>query len=231
MVKQITVEELFGSSLPKEPSLPTMPSQNPATAPSDPSSTYLQNQSFPTPIHQNPLLSPHLAAQEPRSNQRHQAPGPLPAPYALHTSPAFQAIVPRSDSQPMRSVSPLMVPPASSEPRAPPTGPTTQPGAPPAYLGQEILGTLKPASAPVTPDIHKPILAPNFLPSTLFPPRSFQEPMGKPVLQHSKEMAAFSQPPNVITPIPVSSKAVNISNESLFLSMGRPSLFIPQQIR
>lgn len=53
-------------------------------------------------------------------------------------------------------------------------------------------------------DIHKPILAPNFLPSTLFPPHSFQEPMGKPPLQHSKEMDVFSPPTNLIKPMSVS---------------------------
>lgn len=201
MVKQITVEELFGSSLPKDPSLPTMPTQNTTTAPSDPSTVYLQNQSFPAPAHQNPLLPPHLAAQDPTSNQRHQAPSLLPAPYALHPSPVFQSVVPRSDPQPLCSVSPLMMPPAASEPRAAPTGPTAPSAAPTAYLGQEILSTLKPAVPPVSSDIHKPILAPSFLPSTLFPPHSFQEPMGKPLLQHSKEMDVFSQPPNLIKPL------------------------------
>nr|XP_046252753.1 mRNA-decapping enzyme 1A [Scatophagus argus] len=192
MVKQITVEELFGSSLPKDPTLPTMPTQNTTTASSGPSTAYLQNPSFPTPAHQNPLLPPHLAAQ---------APGLLPAPYTLHPSPVLQSVVPRSDPQPLCSVSPLMVPPASSEPRA--AHPThAAPSAPPtAYLGQEILSTLKPAVPPVSSDIHKPILAPNFLPSTLFPPHSFQEPMGKPLPQHGKDMDVFSQPPNVIKPM------------------------------
>ncbi|XP_040008071.1 mRNA-decapping enzyme 1A [Xiphias gladius] len=188
MVKQITVEELFGSSLPKDPSLPAMPTQNTNTAPSDPSTAYIQNQSFPTPAHQNP-----------GSNQRHQAPPSLlPAPYALHPSPVFQSVVPRSDPQPRCSVSPLMVPPALSEPRAAPPGPAAPPAVSAAYLGQEILSSLKPAVQSVNSDIHKPILAPNFLPSTLVPPHSFQEPMGKPLLQHSKEMDVFSQPPNLI---------------------------------
>lgn len=198
MVKQITVEELFGSSLPKDPSLPTMPTQNTTTAPSDHATAYLQKQSFPTPTHQNPLLPPHLAPQD----QRHQAPGLLPAPYALHPSPVFQSVVPRSDPQPLCSVSPLMVPQAGSEPRAAPQGPSAPSAAPAAYLGQEILSTLKPG---VSSDIHKPILAPNFLPSTLFPPHSFQDHMGKPLLQHGKEMDVFSQPPNLIKPMTVSS--------------------------
>ncbi|XP_038595680.1 mRNA-decapping enzyme 1A-like [Micropterus salmoides] len=198
MVKQITVEELFGSPLPKDPSLSTMPAQN--TASSDPSTGYLQNQSYPTPAHQN-HLPPHLAAQDPGSNHQHQAPGLLPAQYTLHSSPVFKSVVPRSDPQPRCSVSPLMVPPAGSEPRAAPSGPTAPSAAPTAYLGQDILGTLKPAVQCMNSDIHKPILAPNFLPSTLFPPHSFQEPMGKPPLQHSKEMDVFSPPTNLIKPM------------------------------
>lgn len=205
MVKQITVEELFGSSLPKDPPLPTMPTQNTTTASSDSSSAYLQRQSFPAPAHQNPLLPPRIAGQDPGSNQRHQAPGLLPAPYTLHPNPVFQSVVPKSDPQPLCSLSPLMVPPAASEPRAAPPSPAAPSAAPAAYLGQEILNTLKPAAPPVSSDIHKPILAPNFLPSTLFPPHSFREPMGKPLLQHAKEMEVFSQPPNLIKPMSVSS--------------------------
>lgn len=205
MVKQITVEELFGSSFPKDPSLPTMPTQNTTASSSDPSTAYLRNQSYPTSAHQNPL-PPHLAAQDPGSNQRHQAPGLLPAPYVLHhPSPVFQSVVPRSDPQPRCSVSPLMVPAAGSEPGAAPSGPAAPSAAPTAYLGQEILSTLKQTAPCVNSDMPKPILAPNFLPSTLFPPHSFQEPMGKLPLQHSKEMDVFSQPPNLIKPMSVSS--------------------------
>ncbi|XP_029362403.1 mRNA-decapping enzyme 1A isoform X2 [Echeneis naucrates] len=189
MVKQITVEELFGSSLPKDPSLPAMPAQTTTTPSSDPTTAYIQNQSYPTPAHQN------LG-----SNQRHQAPSLLPTPYALHPNPVFQS-VPRPDPQPQCSVSPLLVPPAGSEPRAAPCGPAAPPATSVSYLGQEILSTLKPAVPAVTSDIHKPVLAPNFLPSNLVPPHSFQEPMGKALLQHSKEMDAFSQPPNLIKPM------------------------------
>nr|XP_033485887.1 mRNA-decapping enzyme 1A isoform X2 [Epinephelus lanceolatus] len=198
VVKQITVEELFGSSLPKDTSLPTMPSQNTTTASSDPSTAYLQNQSYPPPAHQNPLFPPPLAAQDTGSGQRHQVPGLLPAPYVLHPSPVFQSVVPRSDPQPRCSVSPLMVLPPGSEPRVAPPGPAAPPAAPTTYLGQDMLSALKAPVPSVNSDIHKPILAPNFLPSALFPPHSFQEPMGKPLLQHSKEMDVFSQPPNLI---------------------------------
>ncbi|XP_028265122.1 mRNA-decapping enzyme 1A isoform X2 [Parambassis ranga] len=218
VVKQITVEELFGSSLPKEPSLPTMPTQNPPV-PSDPSPAYVQQQPYPTPPNQSQLLAP-----QPASNQRHPAPGLLPAPYALHPRPVFQTVVARSDSQPHCPVSPLMVPPAGSEQRAVPTGPTVPPATPAAYLGQEILNTLKPTMPSVNSDIHKPILAPSFLPSTLFPPHSFQEPLGK-LLQH-KEMEVFSQPPNLMKPmsaVPMSpGLAVKGMENSVLLS---PSAF------
>ncbi|XP_068453583.1 mRNA-decapping enzyme 1A [Clinocottus analis] len=228
MVKQITVEELFGSSLPKDPPLPTMLAQNTTTVSSDsgPSSGYLHNQSYPTSAHQNPLFPPHLSAQDPGSSQRHQVPGLLPAPYAIHPSPVFRAVVPRSDPQPRCSVSPLMVLPAGSEPHAAPPVAAAPSSAPTAYLGQEILNTLKAAVPSVNSDIHKPILAPNFLPSALFPPHSFQEPMGKPLLQHSSEMGVFSQPPNLIKPmsaVPMSpGLAVPVSPISVLLS---PSAF------
>ncbi|XP_068589636.1 mRNA-decapping enzyme 1A [Cebidichthys violaceus] len=193
MVKQITVEELFGSSLPKDPPLPTMLAQN--------TTADLHNQSYPTPAHQNPLFPPHLSAQDPGSSQRHQVPCLLPAPYVLHPSPVFQSVVPRSDPQPRCSVSPLMVLPPGSGPRAAPPVPAAPSAAPTAFLGQEILNSLKAAMPSVNSDIHKPILAPNFLPSTLFPPHSFQELVGKPLLQHSSEMDVFSQPTNLIKPM------------------------------
>lgn len=201
MVKQITVEELFGSSLPKEPCLPTPKT---AAAPSDPSAAFVQNQPFPTPAHQSTLLPPLLAAQDPISNARHQAPGLLPAPFVLHPSPVFQAVIPSSD--PQLASAPLMVPPAGSEPRAAPAASVAPSALPTAYLGQDIL-TLKAAGPAVSSNMHKPILAPNFLPSTLFPPHSFQETMGgNPLLQHSKELDVFSQPSNMIKPLPVSAR-------------------------
>uniref|UniRef100_H3C7Z3 5'-(N(7)-methylguanosine 5'-triphospho)-[mRNA] hydrolase n=1 Tax=Tetraodon nigroviridis TaxID=99883 RepID=H3C7Z3_TETNG len=207
MVKQITVEELFGSPLPKDPCLPTMPTPKSAAAPGDPSAAFLQNQPFPAPAHQSTLLPPLLAAQDPASNQRHQAAGLLSAPFVLHPSPVFQAVVPRSD--PQLAGSPLMVPPAGSEPRAAPAASAAPSAAPAAYLGQDLLSTLKPAAPAVGPDMHKPILAPSFLPSTLFPPHSFQEPVGgNPLLQHSKELDVFPPPSNVIKPLSDSSLAI-----------------------
>lgn len=216
MVKQITVEELFGSSLPKDPSLPTMPTHNTATAPSDPPPAFIQNQPFPTAAHLSTLLPPLLAAQDPVSNQRHQAPGLLPAPFVLHPSPVFQAVVPRSDPQLLSS---LMVTSAGSEPRAAPNASSTPSAAPTAYLGQDILSTLKPATPAVSSDVHKPALAPNFLPSTLFPPHSFQEPMGgNPLLQHNKELDVFPQPSSMIKPLSVSTREL-FSNDQCPLFM------------
>lgn len=201
MVKQITVEELFGSTLSKDPSLPAMPIHGATTASTDPSSVYIQKQSYPS---QKPLFLSHLGAQDTGSNQLHQSPGLLPTPYTLHPNSIFQSGTSRSDPQPQCSASPLMVLPAVSEPCAVPPVSLAPPSVSTAYLGQEILNTLKAAVPSVGSDIHKPILAPNFLPSTLVPPRSFQEPMGKPLLQHSTEMDVFSQSPKLIKPVSVS---------------------------
>ncbi|KAK7884380.1 hypothetical protein WMY93_027503 [Mugilogobius chulae] len=146
MVKQITVEELFGSSLPKDPPLP---------------------------------------------------PGPQQPAFNLHPSPVFQPL------SPVSPLAPAPVTPQQQQQQQPPQPPG-------AFLGQEILNSLK-------ADVHKPILAPSFLPSTLVPPHSFQEPMGKPLLPHNdtptlvKPMAAVSMSP-----------ALSAAETSLLLS---PSVF------
>ncbi|XP_060912949.1 mRNA-decapping enzyme 1A [Labrus mixtus] len=193
MVKQITVEELFGLSLHKDLSSTTASVQPTTSASSDPSTSYLQNHSNSTPAHQNPLPNPHLPAPDARSNQQHQAPSLLPAQYAIHPNPVF--------------------------PRVPLAACTT-------YMGKEILGTLKPAAPSVNIDIHKQIIAPNILPSALFPPNSFQEPIGKPLLQHVKKMDVFSQPSNLIKPlstVPMSPDLACVGSEiSVLLS---PSAF------
>uniref|UniRef100_A0A8C6VWP2 5'-(N(7)-methylguanosine 5'-triphospho)-[mRNA] hydrolase n=1 Tax=Nothobranchius furzeri TaxID=105023 RepID=A0A8C6VWP2_NOTFU len=132
MVKQITVEELFGSSLPKEPSL--------------------------------------MAA------------------------PVFHSVVPRQDPQSQSSISSLMMSPSGSEHLATPSGPIASPVTPSSFLGQDLVGSLKPAASSVNSGVHKPVLAPSFLPSALVPPHSFQE--------SNKEV--FSQPPSLINPVPVS---------------------------
>uniref|UniRef100_A0AAQ4R4R3 5'-(N(7)-methylguanosine 5'-triphospho)-[mRNA] hydrolase n=1 Tax=Gasterosteus aculeatus aculeatus TaxID=481459 RepID=A0AAQ4R4R3_GASAC len=197
MVKQITVEELFGSSLPKDPAPPTLLAPNAPTASSDsdPSAAYLQKPSYPSLPHQNPVFPPHLSAQDPGASQRHQVPGLLPAPYVMQPGPVFHSVAPRSDPQPRCSVSPLMVLQAGSDARA---GPPVVSAPPTRYLGQEMLNTLKAAVPSVNSDIHKPMLAPNFLPSALFPPHSFREPAGNPLLQHSSEMDVYSPSPNLM---------------------------------
>lgn len=215
VVKQITVEELFGTSLPKEPSLPMMPALS-ASAPRDPSTAYIHKQPYPAAAHQ----SPHFIPQESASSQLHQARGQLPPPFAIHPTPMFHSGLPLPEPQPHCSVSPRMVPPAGPEQRPPPAGP------PAAFLGQEILNTLKQAPPPVNSDVSKPILAPNFLPSALVPPHSFHEPMSKPLLQHGKEMDVFSQPSNLIKTIPAASLSQGLTvpgpEASLLLS---PSAF------
>ncbi|CAL8323772.1 unnamed protein product [Merluccius merluccius] len=213
IVKQITVEELFGSSVPKDPSLPAMPSQSTTTAHCEPanpssssaaatsSSSYLQSRHY-TPL--DPLHPPHLTAPDPGTAQRQLVPGLLPAPasFGLQPGPVLHPGGSGSDPQPRCSISPLMVLPVRADPR--PAAPVAMAPscAPQAYLGHEILSALKPPLPSVNADIHnKPVLAPNFLPSTLVPPHSFQEPIGKPLLPPGKNMEAFSQAPNRIKPI------------------------------
>ncbi|XP_029974358.1 mRNA-decapping enzyme 1A [Salarias fasciatus] len=198
-VKQITVEELFGTSLPKEP-----PAHS-GSAPRDPASAaYIQKPPYPAAAHQSPRFIP-----------QDSAPGLLPAPFAVHPGAVFRPGAPLPD--PRCSASPLM---AAPEQRPPPAGP------PAAFLGQEILNTLKQAAPPTNADVGKPILAPSFLPSTLVPPHSFHEPMGKPLVPHGKEMDVFSQPSSLIKTIPAAamSPALTVpgSEVSLLLS---PSAF------
>ncbi|KAM8830201.1 mRNA-decapping enzyme 1A [Synchiropus picturatus] len=202
VVKQITVEELFGSSLPKDPSLPAMPSQNTVTASSDPSPVYLQKQSYPTPVHQNPLLPPHFKSQGPGSDQRLPSQGLLPVPFTLHPSTVFQPVGVRPEPQSLCSAQPVMVPTATSETLPGLTGPAAPPADPGAYFGQEILNALKPSAQPVNSDFPKPILAPSFLPSTLVPPQNFQEPMSKPVHTPGKDLDPFCNVPSLIKPMP-----------------------------
>ncbi|CAB1329431.1 unnamed protein product [Coregonus sp. 'balchen'] len=206
--RQITVEELFGSSLPKETGLlPAMPTQN-STDPAAPSpANFLQAQHYTPSIPFQPLLAPRLTAA-PGGNNRHLAPGLIPLmearggagpSYTLHPSPVFPGGPP---GEPQHSVSPLLVAPSGAEARGPPPVP------PLAYLGQDLLGSLK--SSPS--DLHKPALAPNFLPSPLATPQSFREqipnpaaicsiPTG-PVQPQSKEMDVFAQSQKLLKTMP-----------------------------
>lgn len=189
--------------------MPTQSTSNPASDHSnpDPSATYLQGPPYAPPAPLEPLRPPHLTAPDLGADHRRLTPGLLPAPasYALHPRPVFQAVGPGSDPQPRCSVSPLMIPPAGVEPRAAPPGSGAPPSTSAAYLGQEILSSLKPGVPSVNSDLHKPTLAPSFLPSALVPPQSFREPMGKSLLKQGKEVDVFSQPPNLVRPMPVSS--------------------------
>ncbi|XP_012732670.2 mRNA-decapping enzyme 1A [Fundulus heteroclitus] len=203
MVKQITVEELFGSPLPKEPA-----AQNAASS-RDVPHAYVQKQPYPAAAHQSPLLAQQFSSHDPGAGQQPHG----PAPYALNPSPVFKSMVPMPEPQPHCPASPLVMAPGGSEQH----NALTAPAAPPAaFLGQDMVGSLKPAASSVNSGIHKPILAPSFLPSTLVPPRSFQEP----------KKDVFSQPPNLIAPmsaIPMSpGLAVPGSDASVLLS---PSAF------
>ncbi|XP_077371279.1 mRNA-decapping enzyme 1A [Festucalex cinctus] len=221
IVKQITVEELFGSSIPKDPSLPAMPTQNPATVSNEPSVSYPQNQTY-----QNPLCPPHLAPQDPGSNQVHQGHSLLSAPYALQPSPVFQSVGPGAEPRSLGPVLPLMVAPAGSQTQTVHAGSAGPSAAPRAYLEQELLSSLKPPVQSLNAELHKPILAPNFLPSTLVPPRNFQERMREPVLQLTQEMDLLSKAPKLIKPlsaVPMSpGLAIPGSESSVLLS---PSAF------
>ncbi|XP_030640802.1 mRNA-decapping enzyme 1A [Chanos chanos] len=213
VVKQITVEELFGSSLPKEPACPAPTAQNP-TDPSQPEG-FLRGVSYgPPPLPLEPLLTPRLTA-DPGGSDRPLAPGLVPL---------LQASGPRD---PQSSVSPRLVAQSGAElptglgaPRGP------NPGSQPTYMN------------PLKTDGHSipmPGLAPSFLPSPLVTPQSFREPVPKPpgafagntaTPGQSKEMDTFSQPQSLVKPIPtVSMKAglvVPGAEPSLLLS---PSAF------
>ncbi|XP_021422231.2 mRNA-decapping enzyme 1A isoform X1 [Oncorhynchus mykiss] len=173
--RQITVEELFGSSLPKEASLlPAMPTQSSTDPAASAPVSFLQAQSYAPPIPFQPLLTPRLTA-DPGGNNRHLTPGLIslmeargsPGPgYALY--PVFSG-GPSGDPQPQHSVSPLLVTPSGVEACGPPPGPLS------AYLGKEP-AYLKPSPS----DLHKPTLTPSVLPSPLATPQSFREPITKP---------------------------------------------------
>uniref|UniRef100_A0A8C7LGL9 5'-(N(7)-methylguanosine 5'-triphospho)-[mRNA] hydrolase n=1 Tax=Oncorhynchus kisutch TaxID=8019 RepID=A0A8C7LGL9_ONCKI len=171
--RQITVEELFGSSLPKEASLlPAMPTQSSTDPAATAPISFLQAQSYAPPIPFQPLLTPRLTA-DPGGNNRDLTPGLIslmeargsPGPgYALY--PVFPG---GPSGDPQHSVSPLLVTPSGVEACGPPPGPLS------AYLGKEP-AYLKPSPS----DLHKPALTPSVLPSPLATPQSFREPITKP---------------------------------------------------
>ncbi|RVE70307.1 hypothetical protein OJAV_G00063220 [Oryzias javanicus] len=210
VVKQITVEELFGSSLPKETTHFKKAAQE--STPSSELPAFVQKQTYPVPVHQSPLLTGH----DPGSRPQQQAPNLIPSPYALNPGTVLQHVVPRPDSQSHCPVSPLMMPSAAPEHLAVASGLTDPAAASAAFFRKEILDTIKPGIPSMNSDIHKPMLAPNFIPNTLVPPHSFQE----------HKMDLFSKPANLIKPmssLPMSpGPAVPGSEISVLLS---PSAF------
>lgn len=162
-------------------------------ASSDLPTAYIQKLTFPSAAQQRPFITSHFSAQGPISNQQRQGSALIPTSFMLNPSPIFQSVVPRPEPHSQYSLSPFMMPDA--EVLAVPAGSTASPADPSAFLGQEMIGTLKPAASSVNSGVHKHILAPSFLPSTLVPPHSFQEP--------KKEV--FSQLPTMIKPTSVSS--------------------------
>ncbi|XP_077465930.1 mRNA-decapping enzyme 1A [Stigmatopora argus] len=212
VVKQITVEELFSSSMPKDPSLPAMPTQNLTSI--DPSVVYPQNQTYPPPAHQN-------AHRPPPPGQDHRGHGllPHPHPYALHPSAVFQ---PGAEPRSLVPVAPR-----------PPSGLMLPQSVPRPFLEQEIIGPLKaPPVQPSNAEIHKPTLAPNFLPSSLAPPHNFLERISKPAHQLTQEMDLLSKSANLmkaISAVPLNpALAISGSDSSVLLS---PSAFQQQSVK
>ncbi|KAJ8015831.1 hypothetical protein DPEC_G00000440 [Dallia pectoralis] len=186
--RQITVEELFGSSLPRESGLlPAMPTQTSIEPGSPGPNSYLQAQSYTPVVPFKPLLAPCLAT-DPLGNNRH----PVMETrgnhgYTQELSPMFPSGPPQ-DPRSQQPGSSLLVVLSGAET-----------GSPSTYLGQDLLGCLKPSPS----DLHKPTLAPCFLTSPLATPQSFREPIPKPaghcnvptapVQLKNKEQDMFSQ--------------------------------------
>lgn len=166
-MKQITVEELFGSSRPKDPAPACPPGPNASDA-SQPPEGFLHGRAYGPPVPPlEPLLTPRLSAPDPGGSERPLIPGLVPL---------LQPSGPREPQQ--TSVSPRLVPPPGPEPLAnlgppPPVshGPAGGPPAPPAYM--------TPSKADSHP-LSMPPLAPNFLVNSLVTPQSFREAAPKP---------------------------------------------------
>uniref|UniRef100_W5N9S2 5'-(N(7)-methylguanosine 5'-triphospho)-[mRNA] hydrolase n=1 Tax=Lepisosteus oculatus TaxID=7918 RepID=W5N9S2_LEPOC len=282
-LKQITIEELFGSSLPKEQNLMSFPNQN-ATEPSPPDSS-LQSHSFVPPFPFEPVLMPRVTAEgcsdhlgtptkNEASTQMHPVAALVPVPdvkkipnYNIQSSPVFHPPGPTDCSLPKRGSdggkmmgmqqahmsSPLLV----CHPASKPLNPSPQVGAqpvlcPPAagsnavgmsFINQDFLHKLKTPSQQdqlQQPVLHKPALAPSFLPSHshLATPECFKEPVVKPgafnsmpvapiqSLPQNKEVDVFAQSKSISNTLPVvpmqAVSAVSGVEPSVLLS---PSVF------
>uniref|UniRef100_W5L6E7 5'-(N(7)-methylguanosine 5'-triphospho)-[mRNA] hydrolase n=1 Tax=Astyanax mexicanus TaxID=7994 RepID=W5L6E7_ASTMX len=174
VVKQITVEELFGSSLPKDPAPPVPPGHNHSEP--TPGESFLQRLTYgPPPLPLEPLLTPRLTAD----------------PGGPGLVPLLQA---GGSRDPQHSVSPRLMAPSGTENVPALIGPRGQTGpqAAPQYIN------------PVQGEGHgipKPAPVPGFIPSTLVTPQSFRDPTPKaPVAftstapAQTKEADTFAQP-------------------------------------
>ncbi|KAG9270212.1 mRNA-decapping enzyme 1A isoform X1 [Astyanax mexicanus] len=174
VVKQITVEELFGSSLPKDPAPPVPPGHNHSEP--TPGESFLQRLTYgPPPLPLEPLLTPCLTAD----------------PGGPGLVPLLQA---GGSRDPQHSVSPRLMAPSGTENVPALIGPRGQTGpqAAPQYIN------------PVQGEGHgipKPAPVPGFIPSTLVTPQSFRDPTPKaPVAftstapAQTKEADTFAQP-------------------------------------
>ncbi|XP_072538264.1 mRNA-decapping enzyme 1A isoform X2 [Salminus brasiliensis] len=167
VVKQITVEELFGSSLPKEPAPPVPPCHNP----SEPTSgeSFLRGLAYaPPPLPLEPLLTPRLTAD----------------PGGPGLVPLLQAGCSRD---PQHSVSPRLMAQSGAENVPALGGPRGQTGPPaaPQYMN------------PLKGDGHgipKPAPGSGFMPSALVTPQSFREPTPKAPTVFTSKSTASAQP-------------------------------------
>ncbi|XP_035238347.1 mRNA-decapping enzyme 1A isoform X1 [Anguilla anguilla] len=211
-LKQITVEELFGSSVPKEPAAVGLPGQSGSEK--GPAEGFLLGHSAAPPFPFEPSLLPRLNTDPggDRSADRHLAPALVPLPdvkgvsgYALHPSPVFHA----------PPASPLLAGQPGAESQAPPAQAPRCPPNGPSYGAQNLLSQLQPDTLPPPAALAKPALAPNFLPAQLATPESFKEPI--------KPAAYSALPPAPIQMVPLKAgPAVSRAEPSVLLS---PSVF------
>ncbi|XP_063064987.1 mRNA-decapping enzyme 1A [Engraulis encrasicolus] len=212
VVKQITVEELFGT-LPKDPA-PTAPP--PAIPPAQsapdsssslsqpPSEGFMHGRAYaPAAPPMEPLLTPRLAADPGGTHDRPLIPGLVSL--LQHPPPPTTTSTSREPQQ-VTSVSPRLVAPStgSDPPLAALGPPNAPPSAPPAYMG-----------TPSKADGHGITiapLAPSFLSNSLVTPQSFRDPVPKPPaafgsmptvpVQPNKEVDMFAQSQSLVKNIP-----------------------------
>ncbi|XP_028680178.2 mRNA-decapping enzyme 1A isoform X2 [Erpetoichthys calabaricus] len=217
--KQITVEELFGSPLPKEQTL-----------------TGHRNHGAAEKINPDTLLKkPNLVSS-------------FPYEYHIRCSPVFQPIhsteVSNSQTLPDLSSDSGVVIKAIQRSQAKPVSPLLSPASQSgihsqlgttsmAFLNQDFFHKLKlnphHEQMPQQP-LSKPGLAPSFLQSTsqLVTPECFQDPISKPValssmpvapiqtLQQNKEVEVFVHSKPLAKPLPVTTAAPSMELESVF---------------